>query len=230
MTRRTDQRPEQEKVGNIRPRPKPKPDPAQRRRSERKSKEYPDYAVFDPKRIPEGPDVLVDVPVAKFDEIDVEVDDLHAQVAVYAEIKKILMLSLGADARLGQVELNIQGIEAQALLKARLKNVHGILERVALTLDRSPELLGAIGRGIDEIGHGTGEMLADTGETVEETSEGAEAALKDVGQGSRGAVGSVGKGAGQAVSDVGKGAGGGVAGAGRGIKRGSSGAVRRRAR
>jgi hypothetical protein len=230
MTRRTDQRPEPEKVGNIRRRPKPKPDPAQRRRSERKSKEYPDYAVFDPKQITEGPDVLVDVPVAKVDEIDIEVDDLHAQVAVYTEIKKILMLSLGADAKLGQVQLKIEGVEAQALLKARLKNVHGILERVALTLDRSPELLGAIGRGIDEIGHGTGEMLADTGETVEETSEGAEAALKDVGKGSRDAIGSVGKGAGQAVSDVGKGTGGGVAGAGRGIERGSSGAVRRRTR
>lgn len=230
MTRRAAPRSKAEQVGNIRRRPKPKPDPAQRRRSQRKSAEYPDYAVFDPKQITEGPDVLVDVPVAKVDEIDIEVDDLHAQVAIYAEVKKILMLSLGADAKLGQVELKIEGVEAQALLKARLKNVHGILERVALTLDRSPELLGAIGRGIDEIGHGAGEMLADTGETVEETSEGAEAALKDVGKGTRGAVGSVGKGAGQAVGDVGKGTGGGVAGAGRGIKRGTSGAVGRRTR
>jgi hypothetical protein len=187
MARRATPSSKPEQVGNIRPRPKPKPDPEQEKRSARKSKEYPDYAVFDPKRIPDGPDVLVDVPVVKVDEIDVEVDDLHAQVAINAEVKKILMLSLGADARLGQVELKIEGVEAQALLKARLKNVHGILERVALTLDRSPELLGAIGRGIDEIGHSGGEMFADTGEAVEKTSEGAGSALGDVGRGAGGA-------------------------------------------
>lgn len=245
-------RPGQREVRNIRPRPEPKPRRAQRRRSRRKSKEYPDYAVVDPKQIPDGPDVLVDVPVAKVDEIDIEVDDLRAQVAVMAEVRKILMLSVGADAKLGQVELKIEGVEVQALLKARLKNVHRILERVALTLDRNPELLAAIGRGVEEIGHGTGEMLADTGEGVERLGEGAEAAVEDVGkgageavghvgsgarrglgglgQGARGAVGSVGKGAGQAAGDVGSGARRGVAGVGRGARKGVTGLGGRRGR
>jgi hypothetical protein len=140
-------KPSDEQVRNIRPRPEPKPRRAQQRRA-RKAKHFPAYAVVDPKRIPDGPDVLVDVPVAKVDEVDVEVDDLRAQVAVMAEVRKILMLSVGADAKLGQVELKIEGVEAQALLKARLKNVHAIVERVALTLDRNPELLAAIGRGV----------------------------------------------------------------------------------
>ena len=38
--------------------------------------------------------------------------------------------------------------ERQALLKARLHNVSAILDRVALTLDRNPELLGSIGRAV----------------------------------------------------------------------------------
>jgi hypothetical protein len=237
---------------NIRPRPEPKPRRAQQRRSRRKSKEYPDYAVVDPKEISDGPDVLLDVPIAKVDEIDIEVDDLRAQLAVMAEVRKILMLSVGVDAGLGQVELKIEGVEAQALVKARLKNVHAIVERVALTLDRNPELLAAIGRGVEEIGHGSGEMLADTGEGVEQVGKGAEGAVEDVGKGAGeavgevgkgahrgvggvgkgagGAVGSVGKGTGDAVADVGSGAGRGVAGAGRGAKKSVRGLAGRKRR
>ncbi|HSJ18801.1 MAG TPA: hypothetical protein VK920_11965 [Solirubrobacterales bacterium] len=235
---------------NIRPRPEAKPRRAQRRRSQRKSKEYPDYAVTDPQQIADGPDVILDVPVAKVDEIDIEVEDLRAQVAIIAEVRKILMLSVGADARLGQVELKIEGVEAQALVKARLKNVHAILERVAVTLDRNPQLLAALGRGVEEIGHGTGEMLADTGEGVEQVGEGGEETLEEVGKGAGeavghvgtgarrgvgemgkgagGAVGSVGRGAGQAVSDVGGGARRGVAGTGRGVKQGVAGVTGKR--
>ena len=84
---------------------------------------YDDYSIVDPKDIPEGPDVLLDVPVVKVDEIDLEVEDLHAQVAVLAEVRDLVQLSVGADARLGKVELKIEGVEAQALLKARLDNV-----------------------------------------------------------------------------------------------------------
>src|SRR5215207_5220410 len=218
-------KPSDDQVRNIRPRPKPKPRRAQQRRS-RKAKHFPAYAAADPKRIPDGPDVLVDVPVAKVDEVDVEVDDLRAQVAVMAEVRKILMLSVGADARLGQVELKIEGVEAQALLKARLKNVHAIVERVAVTLDRNPELLASIGRGIEEIGHGTGEMFADTGEGLEEVGEGGEEALGDVGKGAGEAVGEVGKGARRGVAGAGKGAKRGVAGTGRGAKRGVAGTGR----
>ena len=37
--------------------------------SRQKRDEYPDYSVVDPKDIPDGPDVLVDVPVVKVDKI-----------------------------------------------------------------------------------------------------------------------------------------------------------------
>src|SRR5918995_1206703 len=157
-------------------------------------------------------------PSVKVDEIDIEVDDLRAQLAVMAEVRKILMLSVGVDAGLGQVELKIEGVEAQALVKARLKNVHAIVERVALTLDRNPELLAAIGRGVEEIGHGTGEMFADTGEGVEQVAEGAEGAIEDVGKGAGQAVGQIGGGARRGVGGIGRGAGGALGSVGQGTR------------
>src|ERR687894_2577779 len=105
----------------------------------RSKQEFDDYSIVDPKEIPDGPDVLLDVPVVKVDEIDLEVENLRAQVSVTAEVQGLVELSVGAEARLGKVELNIQGVEAQALVKARLDNVSAILQRVLLSLDRNPE-------------------------------------------------------------------------------------------
>jgi hypothetical protein len=179
--------------------------------------------VLDPKEIPEGPDVLIDVPVVKVDEIDLEVDDLHAQVAVLAEVRKLVKIGVGAEVRLGKVELNIQGLEAQALLKARLDNVTAILERVLMSLDRNPALLRSVGKAVEDVGSGTGHLLDESGDAVEDVGEGAEQAVGDVGEGAGQAVGQVGKGANQGLQGVGRGAERGVAGVGKGAGRGVQG-------
>jgi hypothetical protein len=146
------------------------------------------------------------------------VDDLQAQVAVSAEVRQLVQLSVGVEAHLGKVELQIEGVEAQALLKARLTNLESILRRVALTLDRNPELLESVGRATEEVGGGTGKLLAESGEAVEDVEEGTGEALANVGQGAGQGVGQLGEGAGQAVGDVGQGAGQGVAGVGQGVQ------------
>jgi hypothetical protein len=211
----------------------------------RKREEFPDYSVFDPKDVPEGPDVLLDVPVVKVDKIDIEVDDLDARIALLAKVRKLLNLKVGAHAHLGEVELKIEGVEAQALLKARLDNVSKILERVLLSLDRNPELLEGVGHAVEEVGGGTGHLLDESGDAVEEVGEGAEKALPEVGKGAESALGDVGgganqalggvgqgakqalpevgKGTSQALGEVGQGAGRGVAGVGKGAKRGAKG-------
>jgi len=167
--------------------------------------EFEDYSVLDPKDIEDGPDVLLDVPVVKVDEIDLEVDDLRAQISVTAEVRGLVELSVGADVKLGKVELNIQGVEAQALVKARLDNVSAILDRVLLSLDRNPELLESVGDALEEIGGGTGKLMAESGEAVEDVGEGSEKALRQVGQGAGQGVGQIGQGAGQGVANLGKG-------------------------
>jgi hypothetical protein len=189
-------------------------------RRTRSREEFADYSILDPRDLPPGPDVLLDVPVVKVDEIDIEVDDLRAQVAVMAEVRDLVQISVGADASLGRVELKIEGVEVQALLKARLDNVTLILERVLTTLDRNPQLLESIGRTVEQVGEGGGRLLSETGEAVGEIGEGAEGAVQDVGRGAGQAVGQVGQGAGEAVQQVGQGAQQGVADLGGGAARG----------
>jgi hypothetical protein len=160
----------------------------------RSAEELDDYSIIDPAEIDDGPDVLVDVPVAKVDSIDIEVDDLHAQVAVTAEVGNLVQLAVGAEARLGKVELRIEGVEAQALLKARLANVSRILGRALTTLDRNPELLESVGKSVEGVGSGTGRLLGQAGEAV-----------ADVGQGANQTLGEIGQSAGHGAADVGEG-------------------------
>jgi hypothetical protein len=177
------------------------------RNGSRAAPDVPDYSVTDPKKIPDGPDVLVDVPTVKVDEIELEVDDLRAQVAVVAEVQQLVQLSVGVDAQLGKVDLKIEGVEAQALLKARLHNVSAILERVLMSLDRNPELLSSVGRAVQDVGSGAGRTLKGAGEAVEDVEEGAGQATRQIGQG-----------AGQGVQDIGQGTGRAAKGAGKGVK------------
>ena len=109
------------------------------------------------------PDVLLDVPVLKVDEINLEVEDLHAKVSLSAEVLDLLRLNVGADVTLGRVGLDIKGVEAEALLKVRLGNVAAIIERVLQTIDRNPEILEQITRGagaaLRDVGSGAGEAV-----------------------------------------------------------------------
>ena len=173
---------------------------------------------MNPKDIPDGPDVLIDVPVVKVDVIDFELDDLRAQIAVRAEVKDMVQLSVGADVSLGKVELKIEGVEAQALLKARLDNVSAILERVALTLDRNPKLLASVGKAVEDVGGGANQTLQGAGKAVEDVGEGAGGAVQDIGKGAGEGVGQIGQGANQALQDVGQGAGQAVEGVGQGAQ------------
>jgi hypothetical protein len=177
---------------------------------------YEDYTVIDPGEISDTdePDVIVDIPVVKVDEIHFELDDLEARVSLHAEVLDLVKLSVGVHVELGKVELNIKGVEAQALLRARLDHVTAIIDRVLTTLDRNPDVLKTIAHSLEPVTEGAGKAVGEVGEgankAVGEIGEGAGGAVEDVGEGAEGAVKDVGKGAGGAVKDVGKGAGGAV--------------------
>jgi hypothetical protein len=168
-------------------------------RKKRSRDDFDDYSIVDPSDIPDGPDVLVDVPVVKVDKIDIEVENLCAQVALLAEVKDLVEISVGAEAKLGKVELQIEGVEAQALLTARLDNVRAILGRVLTSLDRNPELLESVGQAVQDVGGGAGQMLSETGEAVEQAGQGAGQVLPQIGQGAGQAVQGVGQGAQQGL-------------------------------
>lgn len=59
-------------------------------------------------------DVFLDVPALHVDELNLEVDDLEAHVSLQAEVLDLLKLNVGADVRLGRVELDIEGWTSSA--------------------------------------------------------------------------------------------------------------------
>ena len=174
---------------------------------------YEDYTIIDPGEISDTdePDVVVDIPVVKVDEIHFELDDLVARISLHAEVLDLVKLSVGVHAELGKVELNIKGVQAQALLRARLDHVTAIIDRVLTTLDRNPEVLQTIAHSLEPVTEGAGKAVGEVGEganrAVGQIGEGAGSAVEDVVEGAGGAVKDVGKGAGGAVEDVGGGAG-----------------------
>ena len=197
-------------------------------------KAYADYTLhYDEDDATSGkiPDVLLDVPVVKVDEINFELNDLRAKVSLFAKVLDLVELSVGVDAYLGRVKLVITGVEAQALLKVRLDNVTAIIDRVLTTIDRNPQIIEKLVEGVssavEDVGAGAGSAVEDVGEGAGElvggglnsavedvgagagdlVGEGANQAVADVGSGAGSAVEDVGEGAGSAVEDVGEGAG-----------------------
>ena len=129
------------------------------------------------------PDVLLDVPQLRVEEIILEVEDLRAHVSVQADVLNLLRLSVGADVQLGGVHLEIKGVEAQALLKVRLDKVAEIINRVLSTIDRNPEIVdqivgplgaaaseleGTVGRSVDEVAGAVGSAAPDLDRSVAE--------------------------------------------------------------
>src|ERR687898_104266 len=155
--------------------------------------EYEDYVLAEHDSDGEEPDVLLDVPVVKVDEINLEVEELRARILLQAEVLDLLKLNVGADVFIGHVGLEIKGVEAQALLKVRLENVARILDRVLTTIDRNPQLLERLvegaGTAIAEIGEGAGDAVEDVGEGAGEAVEDAGETAKRTAQGAGGTIG-----------------------------------------
>lgn len=191
--------------------------------SQRSNRDVPDYSIIDPEEIDNAVDVYVDAPVVNVDEIKFEMDDLRVHLAVLAEAGQFVQIHAGAGARLGKVELEIKGVETQALLEARLDNVTAILARVLTTLDRNPELLKSVGEALGDVGGGAHDLLTDTGDLIRSAGKGAGSAVQDVGQGAGKGVAGIGQGAQQGVEGLGEGAQQGVQGVGEGAQQGVEG-------
>src|ERR671916_1187761 len=158
------------------------------------------------------PDVLLDVPVVKVDEINFELNDLRVRANLFAKVLDLVELAVGVDAYLGRVKLVITGVEVQALLKVRLDNVAAILDRVLTTIDRNPQIVERLVEGVssavEEIGEGAGRLVGEgLNYAVEDIGAGAGSAVEDIGSGAGSAVEDIGSGAGSAVEDIGSGAG-----------------------
>ena len=128
------------------------------------------------------PDVLLDVSELEVDRINLEVEDLRAHVSILVELANLLNLSVGVDARLDQVKLEIEGVEAKVLLKVRLEHIRAILEKALDTIGEHPEILRILARSLTRVvRESLGETLAtlddvlgglEVGDTVDEALRG----------------------------------------------------------
>ena len=114
------------------------------------------------------PDVLLDVSELEVDRITLTVEDLRAHVSVLAQLANLVSLSVGVDARLDRVELEIEGVRAKVLLKVRLEHVRAILEKALDTVASVPEILERLGQTLDELLEG---RLGDARDTLEQLLE-----------------------------------------------------------
>ena len=126
--------------------------------------------------------VLLDVPELEVDRISLTVRGLRAHVSILAELAGLVNLQVGVDARLDEVELEIEGVRAKVLLKVRLDEVRAILNHALDTLAEHPEILRALTRALNELVEGlVGAALGtledvlgslEVGETVDELLKG----------------------------------------------------------
>jgi pyruvate/2-oxoglutarate dehydrogenase complex dihydrolipoamide acyltransferase (E2) component len=176
-------------------------------------REYQEYVATDGEEQPTAdrePDVVLDVPVLNVGAINLEVRGLRAHVAVLAELADLVNLSVGVDARLDEVKLAIEDVEAQALLKVRLEHVRAILEKALEAISENPRILESLARTVDRTAHqvggaareavgeggavsqvagGVGDATRQAGEVVGRVGEGAQGAVGQVaGQAARGAA------------------------------------------
>ncbi|SCL71851.1 hypothetical protein GA0070603_6097 [Micromonospora chersina] len=95
------------------------------------------------------PDVVLQIPQAKVEQIYVEVDDLEASVSLRARLGSLLQLDVGVQAQLGTVKIDIKGVEAEAMLEVRLEELRGILDSALRTIERNPQIIESLVKTVD---------------------------------------------------------------------------------
>lgn len=99
------------------------------------------------------PDVMLSVPNLGVDHIGLRVDNLRAHVELHAKVLDLLELHVGADVSIDEVDLDIENVRVQAMLKVKLENVVKIVDRVMQTIDNNPEILtnltAGLGKGLE---------------------------------------------------------------------------------
>ena len=90
------------------------------------------------------PDITLDVPTLNVEEARLQVDNLRARISLQAELADVVRINVGVDAFLENVELDLKGLEAQAVLRADLENVREILVRTLESLDGNPNLVDSL--------------------------------------------------------------------------------------
>lgn len=112
-----------------------------------RSQEYPEY------------DVVLDVPNLCVERINLKVDSLTARLALNAQVANLLRVRAGADVLIGNVDLTIQGVRAQALLLVDLDDVVQAVDQTLTFVDNHPEVVEQLTGTIVNTGAAVGGLV-----------------------------------------------------------------------
>ncbi|MFI7575710.1 hypothetical protein [Micromonospora sp. NPDC049497] len=103
------------------------------------------------------PDVVLQIPQVKVEQIYIEVDNLDASVSLRARLGSLLQLDVGVQAHLGTVKIDIKGVETEAMLEVRLEELRGILDSALRTIERNPQIIESVVKTVDTAVNQVGE-------------------------------------------------------------------------
>ena len=89
-------------------------------------------------------DVVLDVPNLCARRIALRVDTLTARLALDTRLGNLLQVRAGVDIRVGNLDLTIEGLEAEVLLLVHLDDVVYVVDRTLTTVDAHPDILGPL--------------------------------------------------------------------------------------
>ncbi|MET8462505.1 hypothetical protein [Micromonospora zamorensis] len=156
------------------------------------------------------PDVVLQIPQVKVEQIYVEVDNLDASVSLRARLGSLLQLDVGVQAHLGTVKIDIKGVEAEAMLEVRLDEVRGILDSALRTIERNPQIIESVVKTVDtavnQVGQTAQQALGPDGPLSQTLQQATQQLGQQLGQ----ATQQLGQGTQQLAQSSGTAAGGGV--------------------
>jgi len=114
-----------------------------------RSHEYPEY------------DVVLDVPNLCVENIHLKVDTVTAKISLDARVSNLVRVSAGADVFIGDVDLTIRGVRAQALLLVDLDDVYHVVDQTLTFVDNHPEVVKQLGSTLQNTGAAVGGVVGD---------------------------------------------------------------------
>lgn len=91
-----------------------------------------------------APDVYLNVPTLSVGRIELDVEDLRADINLNAQVANLVTLNAGVAVSIQEVNLTISDVDANLELIVRLGNLVDIVNRVFESLDLNPLLIGVI--------------------------------------------------------------------------------------
>lgn len=112
-------------------------------------------------RFPEF-DVVLEVPNLCVNRVFLKVDSLTAKLNLDARVANLLRVSAGADVLIGDVDLTIEGVRAQALLLVDLDDVVYAVDQTLTFVDNHPEVVEQLGSTLQNVGSSAGGLVGNT--------------------------------------------------------------------